>query len=385
MNVPFEVLDVNYYGGISQETSVDLTFLFTPTALGFRLNNDIKQYSVPTPHVVHMDEYVFSYLRGQIGTVPAPYAARAAEQPQEQTGLPTPDSTPKFQFWNVELPARPFTKPPTEDAVQKMIFRSSRDKDNLSLNLEDPDHATIGFKPPLTGIAAVDEASRRYYSITPADTELRHFGGEVCYQYPLEVIQTLQRTLAKDWANVMPPPIPIAILRPFDYIGGSLLAQGQDCWAFIVPNENTIWASVLERGVDKDYRPLSTDPKTRQRLKVITECQRFGTAAYASHSIVMSQFAVNLFIELPRLPNQGLTEPVVNYLGAFVMQYMDNMFMKRDAWNDIAEDIKTICTTRLHTFSKGQNRTRTSRTSPSSDLYTASLTAISLDVPTEPL
>ncbi|KAI6123243.1 hypothetical protein EDD16DRAFT_685968 [Pisolithus croceorrhizus] len=308
-----------------------------------------------------MDEYVFSYLRGQIGTVPAPYAARAAEQPQEQTGLPTPDSTPKFQFWNVELPARPFTKPPTEDAVQKMIFRSSRDKDNLSLNLEDPDHATIGFKPPLTGIAAVDEASRRYYSITPADTELRHFGGEVCYQYPLEVIQTLQRTLAKDWANVMPPPIPIAILRPFDYIGGSLLAQGQDCWAFIVPNENTIWASVLERGVDKDYRPLSTDPKTRQRLKVITECQRFGTAAYASHSIVMSQFAVNLFIELPRLPNQGLTEPVVNYLGAFVMQYMDNMFMKRDAWNDIAEDIKTICTTRLHTFSKGQNRTRTSQ------------------------
>ncbi|KAI6158869.1 hypothetical protein EDD17DRAFT_1511673 [Pisolithus thermaeus] len=299
-------------------------------------------FRVPTPHVVHMDEYVFSYLRGQIGTVPAPYAARAAEQPQEQTGLPTPDSTPKFQFWNVELPARPFTKPPTEDAVQKMIFRSSRDKDNLSLNLEDPDHATIGFKPPLTGIAAVDEASRRYYSITPADTELRHFGGEVCYQYPLEVIQTLQRTLAKDWANVMPPPIPIAILRPFDYIGGSLLAQGQDCWAFIVPNENTIWASVLERGVDKDYRPLSTDPKTRQRLKVITECQRFGTAAYASHSIVMSQFAVNLFIELPRLPNQGLTEPVVNYLGAFVMQYMDNMFMKRDAWNDIAEDIKTI-------------------------------------------
>ncbi|KAI6111064.1 hypothetical protein F5141DRAFT_1202837 [Pisolithus sp. B1] len=336
-NVPVDVLDVNYYGGMSQETSVDSTFLFTPTALEFRFNDDTKQYSVPTPHVVHTDDY----LRGQAGNVPAPHAGQATERPQEQTSLPTPDSSPKIQVWNVELPVRPFTKPPTEDAVRKMIFRSGRDKDNLSLNLEEPGHATTGFKPPLTGIAAVDEASRWYYSITPADTELRRFGGEVCYQYPLEVIQTLQRTLVKDWANVMPPPIPIVILRPFDYIGGNLLAQGQDCWAFIVPNENTIWASVLERGVDKDYRPLATDPKTRQRRKVTTECQRCGTAVYAPHSIVMSQFAVNLFIELPGLPNQGLSEPVINYLGTFVMQYMDNMFMKRDAWNDIAEDIKS--------------------------------------------
>ncbi|KIK15706.1 hypothetical protein PISMIDRAFT_16337 [Pisolithus microcarpus 441] len=345
-NVPLDVLDVNYYGGISQETSADSTFLFTPTALGFRFNDDTQQYSVPTPHVVHTNEYVCAYPQEQAGDVPAPIVTQATEQPREQTSLPTPDSSPRIQVWVAEPPVRPFTKPPTEDAIREMIFRSSRDKDigrdlfYLSLTLEDPSRAATGFKPPLTGIAAVDKASRQYYSITPADTELRRFGGEVCYQYPLEVIQTLQRTLAKDWANVMPPPIPIVILRPYDYIGGNFLAQGQDCWAFIVPSENTIWASVLERGVDKDYRPLATDPKTRQRLKVITECQQFGTAVYTPHSIVMSQFAVNLFIELPRLPNQGLAEPVVDYLGTFVMQYMDNIFMKRDAWNDIAEDIK---------------------------------------------
>ncbi|KAI6133908.1 hypothetical protein EV401DRAFT_1883078 [Pisolithus croceorrhizus] len=54
----------------------------------------------------------------------------------------------------------------------------------------------------------------------------------------------------------------------------------------------------------------------------------------------MSQFAVNLFTELPRLPDQGLANPVVNYLGMFVMQYMDNIFTKWDAWNNIVEDTK---------------------------------------------
>ncbi|KAI6038407.1 hypothetical protein EDC04DRAFT_2694963, partial [Pisolithus marmoratus] len=346
-NAPLDVLDVDYYGGIPQGTSIDSTFLFTPSALGFRFTDDTQRYHVPTPQVVYTNERVYSLLQEQAGD---PHATQATEhidnQPQEQTSLPTPKPSPKLQVWYTELPARPFARPATEDAIREMIFRGRRDKEierNLSclgLNLEDPGHVTMGFEPPLTGIEAVDEASRQYYSITPADTELRRFGGEVCYQYPLEVIQTLQQTLTKDWVNVMPPPIPIAILRPFDYVGGNVLGQGQDCWAFIVPNENTIWASVLERGVDKDYRPLATDPKTRQRLQVITECQQYGSAVYSPHSIVMSQFAVNLFIELPRLPNQGLAEPIVNYLGAFVMQYMDNMFMRQDAWNDISEDIK---------------------------------------------
>ncbi|KAI6111095.1 hypothetical protein F5141DRAFT_1063468 [Pisolithus sp. B1] len=193
-NVPLNVLDINYYGGISQETSVDLTFLFTPTALRFLFNNDAKQYSAPTPHIVHTEEYVCSHLQDQVDDVPAPYVTQAMEQPQEQTSLPTPDSSPELQVWNAEPPVHLFTKPCTEDAIQKMIFCSSHNKEigqdlfYTSLNLEDPGHTTMGVKPPLTRIVAVDEASCQYYLITPVDTELCHFGGEVCYQYPLEVI-----------------------------------------------------------------------------------------------------------------------------------------------------------------------------------------------------
>lgn len=345
-HVPFDVSDDDYYGGVPQETSVDSMFLFTPTAIGFQFDDDTQQYHVPTPHVVETDEFVYSFPQEQVGSVPAQVTDLVDSQSQEQISLPTPEPSPKLQTWPIEPPTRLFTKPLTEDPVREMIFRGRRDKERerdlsyLALNLEDPGHTTLAFEPPLTGIAAVDEASRQYYSFTPADTELRRFGGEVGYQYPLEVIQALQETLVSDWADVMPPPIPIVILRPFDYVGGSVLAQGQDSWAFIVPNENTIWASVLERGVDKDYRPLATDPKTRQRLQVVTESQQYGSAVYTPHPIVMSQFAVNLFVELPRLPNQGLAKPLVDYFGTFVMQYMDNMYMKQKAWNDIAEEIK---------------------------------------------
>lgn len=107
-----------------------------------------------------------------------------------------------------------------------------------------------------------------------------------------------------------------------------------------MPNENTTWTSVLERGVDKDYGHLAIVPKARRRLQVVTESQQYGSAVYTPHSIVVPQFAVNLSVELPRLPNQGLAKPLVNYFGTLVIQYVENMYMNQKARNDVMEEIK---------------------------------------------
>ncbi|KAI6138889.1 hypothetical protein BKA82DRAFT_1009241 [Pisolithus tinctorius] len=300
-HVPFDVSDDDYYGGIPQETSVDSRFLFTPTAIGFQFNDDTQQYHVPTPHVVETDEFVYSFPQEQVGSVPAQVTDLVDSQSQEQISLPTPEPSPKLQTWPIDAP---HPSPLTEDPVLEVIFRGRRDKERerdlsyLALNLEDPGHTTMAFEPPLTGIAAVDEASRQYYSFTPADTELRRFGGEVGYQYPLEVIQALQETLVTDWANCQ--------------------------------TRNTIWASVLERGVDKDYRPLATDPKTRQRLQVV----------YTPHSSSCPNSQLTSSSNFQDYPIKVSAKPLVNYFGTFVMQYMDNMYMQQKAWNDIAEEIK---------------------------------------------
>ncbi|KAI6123245.1 hypothetical protein EDD16DRAFT_686071 [Pisolithus croceorrhizus] len=228
-----------------------------------------------------------------------------------------------------------FSKPPTHDVIKRIILRSRRDNGSLPMDLDDD--VTDSF-PPTTGIEKVDELSRGYYNLTPTDSPLREIGSPLSYVYPIRVVLGVQRDLRDPKLVIFPPPIPICILSPLDYVGPSRIVQGEDSWAFIVPSKMTIWKAVLKRGVDKHYRPLNHDPATGQPRKVLVERCRVGRATYSVRSQVTSQLAVNLFLQLPSPHPYRLTEIQVEYLGMYVMRHIDNIKMTPESLRMVSDE-----------------------------------------------
>ena len=77
---------------------------------------------------------------------------------------------------------------------------------------------------------------------------LRGFGSALAYQYPRKDILFLQQRL-RGWTSVIPPPIPIVIPKPTDYIVSACIRQGGSGCIFAIPNEMAIWGTVLERAI----------------------------------------------------------------------------------------------------------------------------------------
>lgn len=228
----------------------------------------------------------------------------------------------------------PFTSPPMSDVVGNMIARRKRDqKRERGLPLSSA-HANgpAGLAILITDLA-VEEATMRYYTMMPLG---RRSGSHFAYRYPLHVIRNVQASLAKN-RYIMPAPLPIVFLKPFDSVGSSCILQGQDGWAFIVPNEHTVWSVVLERGIDRKYTPIAHDHQTSRPVQVPVESLIVGTATFSPSAMVTSKFGVNLFRELPLLPTSA---PMVDYLGAFILQFIDNMLMSQSEWDRLTEDIK---------------------------------------------
>lgn len=100
-----------------------------------------------------------------------------------------------------------------------------------------------------------------YYNFRPIYNPLGGTRPPLSFVYPMRVVLYVQRHL-KDPRNVVfPPPVPINILSLLDYSGPNRIVQGEDGWAFVSPKKMTVWKTVLERGVDKHYRPLFHEPE----------------------------------------------------------------------------------------------------------------------------
>ena len=88
------------------------------------------------------------------------------------------------------------------------------------------------------------------------ETPLRGFGSALAYRYPRKDILFLQQRLL-GWTSVIPPPIPILILKPTDYIAPACIHQGGSDWIFAIPNETVIWGTILERAIDMSFLPIA--------------------------------------------------------------------------------------------------------------------------------
>ncbi|KAI6138567.1 hypothetical protein BKA82DRAFT_4020929 [Pisolithus tinctorius] len=202
-----------------------------------------------------------------------------------------------------------FGRPPTQDVIAKIILRRRRDNGSFLMELDDD---VTDFVPPTTGFEKVDELSRMYYNFRPIYNPLGGTRPPLSFVYPMRVVLYVQRHL-KDPRNVVfPPPVPINILSLLDYSG---------------PNRI--------RGVDKHYRPLFHEPAVRE---VTTDRYRYGAATYSARSIVISDFGVNLFRQLPRSRTSSRTEIMVEYLGMYVMRYVDNIMMTPEGPHLVSEE-----------------------------------------------
>ena len=243
---------------------------------------------------------------------------------EEQVHLPSPAPTIDDMI-NVF----PFAKPPEQDYIWKMISRRLGDI-SVTEFIDD----LINDHTPLANNSEVEAASRRYYETEPMETPPRESGLTFAYQYPREDILFLQQRL-RGWTNVVPPPIPIVILKPTDYIAPACIRQGGSGWIFAMPNETAIWGTVLERGIDMSFRPIAHELVDGRSQPVAVST--VGQLTFTAEDIVASKFAVNLFGELP---NQAHEKPVVEYLGAFLLQHVSKLNMAQSVWDDIPDDIK---------------------------------------------
>ncbi|KIM63827.1 hypothetical protein SCLCIDRAFT_691152 [Scleroderma citrinum Foug A] len=326
--VPPSPMDIDVSGGI--DTS-------TPPGVALWHNDAFNTFSVPTPYVVEPGGDVADHNERQDSSESEMDEQSDSDQQEQESYLPSPVQTP--DRYHAILPVFPFLKPPHQDFIEDMIVRSRSDQQQYP---ESTGIANTSIVPSSSNISEIEEASRKYYETLPMDSPLREGGSVNAYRYPLKDILFLQERLSRDWANVVPPPIPIVILKPTDYIGPRCIRQGESGWIFAIPNLDTIWSAVLERGVDLWSRPLAREQVDgrSQVVSVATEPQQVGRMTCTAHEIITSRFAVNLFKEVPRSSAQALEKPEVEYLGAFLLQYVQNLNMMQSVWDGFPDMVK---------------------------------------------
>jgi hypothetical protein len=99
--------------------------------------------------------------------------------------------------------------------------------------------------------------------------------------------------------------------------------------------EDTLWSMVLKRGISSSGRPYPS-----VGLQVPTFSAQFGNMIYEPEEMTFFSFAVNVFMELPRLPGPTLKEPAARYQGAFILSFMDDVPLGQDNWDKMPEDVK---------------------------------------------
>ncbi|KAF8839889.1 hypothetical protein BDN67DRAFT_969422 [Paxillus ammoniavirescens] len=232
--------------------------------------------------------------------------------------------------------------------VLVMIKRAELDKeglhqDDIPYAWQAPDNvdnffAITGGVVPKTGKADVDQQTQEYYDVRPSQSLLRESDSYVAYWYSVRAIEGLQHSLQMDWYLVYPKPIPAVLIRTSDIVGPYDLRRRQDGYAYVVPTEDTIWATVLQHGIDHMYRPIANSSS----ISVQTDISVNGAAMYHPQDIVGSQFAVNVFLEIPSMSGESMENPNAEYLGAYVLKVIDGYTMKPCEWSDIAPEVQAM-------------------------------------------
>ena len=329
--VPPSPMDVDISGGVD---------ISTPPGVAWWHNTAFNPFYAPTPYVVEPGGDVADHNQSQDNPPSEMDEQSDGDQQEQDSYLPSPAQTPdRHQILLPRVNVFPFLKPPHQDFIQDMIVRSRSDQEKYPA---DTVNANTSIVPASSDISEIEEASRKYYETLPMNSPLREGGSAIAYHYPLKDICFLQERLFRDWADVVPPPIPIIILKPTDYIGPRCIRQGESGWIFAIPNLDTIWSAVLERGVDIWFRPMAREQVDgrSQLVSVVTEPQQVGRMTCTPHEIVTSRFAVNVFKEVPRSPAQALEKPEVEYLGAFLLQHVKNLKMMQSVWDGFPDMVK---------------------------------------------
>jgi hypothetical protein len=236
--------------------------------------------------------------------------------------------------------------------VLTMIGRATFDANGLAMQPVDPRACGEPFKlfslsaghTPVTGLAPHDEQSFDYYNKFPHPSPLREPECSLSYRFSISTIRALQHELRTEWLSVYPEPIPPIVIRSSDLVGPYCMSRRKDGYAFVVPTEDSIWGTILQRGIDSTFRPLN--PSAAVETDMCTK----GAAHYYPHHIVASNFAVNVFLELPNIA--GLT-PRCEYLGAYVLQVMDGLTIKRSIWADIDPQVQQFVFDRVPDYFEG--------------------------------
>ncbi|KAG2748350.1 hypothetical protein P692DRAFT_20522782 [Suillus brevipes Sb2] len=184
-----------------------------------------------------------------------------------------------------------------------------------------------------------DAVTRQYYSKVPRNP---CFPDDLqCPRiYPLELLKQLPNHLER-YKDAFPKPLPTVIIR-----NDEIICMDPPLWHMhgvimhVPPTEHppnpedTLWSMCLKRGVSASYRRHSGG-----QSHVATSPVQFGNMIYSAEELTYFDFAVNVFIEVPRLPWFELDEPEAAYKGAFILKVVDYP-MDPTCWTELTEDRK---------------------------------------------
>lgn len=254
------------------------------------------------------------------------------------------------------LPA-PFLYFITMDVVMKaniipaMIHRKLRDLRDIRMH-----QLTRYFTMPDTRQYAqlssnsdyTDIVTRQYYSRVPRNP---CFPDDLkCPRIdPIELLRRLPKHLER-YNAAFPQPLPVVIIRLSEIVATipevvrwmhgvvyhvvPVLEHQSDCENPEEP-EDTLWSMVLKRGIS-----LLNKPYTSAGCEVATFPVQRGNMIYEPEEINFFNYAINVFIELPKLPGSTLKEPTAMYQGAFILSVLRLPRLAQERWNELTEDQK---------------------------------------------
>lgn len=189
-----------------------------------------------------------------------------------------------------------------------------------------------------------DVVTRQYYSKVPRSPCFPDDLGRPRI-YPIELLKRLPKHL-KRYQAAFPQPIPMVIIRLDEIVATipDVVQWMHGAIYHVVPlehrpdsenPEDTIWSMVLKRGISHLNRPYTSAVR-----KVATSPVQQGNMIYEPEEINFFTHAVNVFMELPRLPGPTLKEPTAMYQGAFILSVMDSPPLAQERWNELSDDQK---------------------------------------------
>ena len=98
--------------------------------------------------------------------------------------------------------------------------------------------------------------------------------------------------------------------------------------------EDSLWSMDLKRGISSSNRPYI--PATAG-CEILAFSVKRGNVVYEPIELNFFNYAVNIFVELPRLT---LKEPSARYEGAFILRDVDYLPFAQERWDEPSEDRK---------------------------------------------